>query len=63
MLKGIALTIKGWFRGQAEAKHIAEQKRIAAEKAAWDAMTPKQREAIAIKNMWIAPCKDWSCLN
>ena len=47
----------------AEAKHIAEQKRIAAEKAAWDAMTPKQREAIAIKNMWIAPCKDWSCLN
>lgn len=39
----------------------AERKRK--EKAEWDAMTPKQREAIAIKKLWISPCKEWMCQN
>lgn len=39
----------------------AEKKRQ--EKAAWDAMTPKQREDIAIKKLWISSCKEWTCLN
>ena len=33
------------------------------EKADWDAMTPKQRESIAIKKLWVAPCKEWMCQN
>ena len=57
MLKSLWLSILGWFRTKAE----AERKRK--EKAEWDAMTPKQREAIAIKKLWISPCKEWMCQN
>ena len=46
-------------RNAAEA--AAERKRK--EKAEWDAMTPKQREAIAIKKLWVSPCKEWMCQN
>ena len=46
-------------RSAAEA--AAERKRK--EKAEWDAMTPKQREAIAIKKLWVSPCKEWMCQN
>lgn len=41
----------------------AEIARKQAEKEAWLKMTPDEREAITIKKMWIAPCKEWSCLN
>lgn len=51
MLKALWLSILGWFRTKAE------------ENVEWDAMTPKQREAIAIKKLWISPCKEWMCQN
>lgn len=48
---------------QAERQAAINVERKRAEKAAWDAMTPKQREDIAIKKLWISSCKEWSCLN
>lgn len=60
MLKALWLTILGWFRTKA-VEAAAERKRK--EKADWDAMTPKQRESIAIKKLWVAPCKEWMCQN
>lgn len=47
---------------QAKAQ-AAETARIMAEKEAWLKMTPHERQAITIKKMWIAPCKEWMCQN
>lgn len=56
-------------KAEEERKAAEESRRKAAEEAerkrkeheAWLKMTPEQRQGIAIKKMWISPCKEWMC--
>lgn len=41
----------------------AERLRLQQEKEAWLKMSPDERVAVTIKKMWVAPCKDWMCMN
>ena len=65
MLKSLWLSILGWFRTKAEANtdlRYAGKEQFARNEASIENVR-KQREAIAIKKLWISPCKEWMCQN
>ena len=65
MLKALWLSILGWFRTKAEENvdlRYAGKEQFARNEARIENVR-KQREAIAIKKLWISPCKEWMCQN
>jgi len=65
MLKALWLSILGWFRTKAEENvdlRYAGKEQFARNEASIENVR-KQREAIAIKKLWISPCKEWMCQN
>ena len=65
MLKALWLSILGWFRTKAEENvdlRYAGKEQFARNEASIENVH-KQREAIAIKKLWISPCKEWMCQN
>ena len=60
MLKALWLSILGWFRTKAEENvdlRYAGKEQFARNEASIENVR-KQREAIAIKKLWISPCKE-----
>ena len=65
LLKALWLSILGWFRTKAEENvdlRYAGKEQFARNEASIENVR-KQREAIAIKKLWISPCKEWMCQN
>jgi hypothetical protein len=65
MLKALWLSILGWFRTKAEANtdlRYAGKEQFARNEVSIENVR-KQRKAIAIKKLWVSPCKEWMCQN